>query len=101
MEEFQYKEKVSFTKMNKMVGELNTNTKKLEDIEEGAQKNLPNTVTDPNYVHTDNNYSNEEKQKVQQNGEKLSELEDSMVIPDGYYQGMRAGIADAMRVRER
>lgn len=34
--------------------------------------------------------------EVNGNTEKLSELEDSMVIPDGYYQGMRAGIADAL-----
>lgn len=37
---------------------------KLEDIEEGAEKNDPNTVIDSNYVHTDNNFDNTAKSKL-------------------------------------
>lgn len=37
---------------------------KLKGIEEGAQKNDPNTVVDPDYVHTDNNYTSAEKNKL-------------------------------------
>jgi len=37
---------------------------KLAGIEAGAQVNLPNTVVDANYVHTDNNYTTAEKTKL-------------------------------------
>lgn len=37
---------------------------KLDGIEAGAQKNLPNTVVDADYVHTDNNYTDTEKTKL-------------------------------------
>ena len=37
---------------------------KLDGIEEGAEKNAPNTVIDANYVHTDNNYTTPEKNKL-------------------------------------
>lgn len=37
---------------------------KLAGIEAGAQKNNPNTVVDAGYVHTDNNYTTEEKNNL-------------------------------------
>lgn len=37
---------------------------KLDGIEAGAEKNAENTVTDANYVHTDNNYTTTEKNKL-------------------------------------
>lgn len=37
---------------------------KLDGIEAGAQKNAPNTVIDANYVHTDNNYTDSDKEKL-------------------------------------
>lgn len=37
---------------------------KLGGIEDGAEKNLPNTVVDSDYVHTDNNYTTAEKTKL-------------------------------------
>lgn len=41
-----------------------TEKTKLDGIESGAQKNLPNTVIDASYVHTDNNFTTTLKDKL-------------------------------------
>jgi hypothetical protein len=42
----------------------NAEKTKLAGIEAGAQKNAEHTVIDANYVHTDNNYTHDEKTKL-------------------------------------
>lgn len=54
---------------------------KLDGIESGAEKNAPNTVVDPAYVHSDNNFSDADKEKL-----------------DGIESGAEANVVEIIRV---
>lgn len=50
----------------------NAEKTKLGSVEEGAQRNLANTVTDPDYVHTDNNFTNTDKENLNNKRDKVT-----------------------------
>lgn len=50
---------------------------KLDGIEAGAQVNDPNTVVDADYVHTDNNFTDDYKNKIDTNEHDISDLQNS------------------------
>lgn len=52
--------------------------KKLNGIESGAQKNEEGTVIDNNYVHTDNNFTDAEKNKILELEQENNELSENM-----------------------
>lgn len=52
--------------------------KKLNETETGAQKNKEGTVIDKNYVHTDNNFTDAEKNKIADLQQENTELSNNM-----------------------
>lgn len=52
--------------------------KKLNGMESGAQKNKEGTVIDNNYVHTDNNFTDAEKNKILELEQENTELSNNM-----------------------
>ncbi|MCI8486395.1 MAG: hypothetical protein HFJ20_04770, partial [Clostridia bacterium] len=56
----------------------NSLLKKLNGIDAGAQKNKEGTVIDNNYVHTDNNFTDADKNKIAELEKENSELANNM-----------------------
>lgn len=65
-------------------GITSTGVTKLNGIEDGAQKNDPNTVVDANYVHTDNNYTTTEKTKLSNIEDGAQKNAEGTVIDSSY-----------------
>ncbi len=69
--------------------------KKLNGIETGAQKNEEGTVIDNSYVHTDNNFTNAEKNKIAELQQENTELSSNM--PWNTIQGKSLHITDSAK----
>lgn len=69
--------------------------KKLNGIESGAQKNEEGTVIDNNYIHTDNNFTDAEKNKILQLQQENTELSNNM--PWNTVQGKSLHITDSAK----
>lgn len=69
--------------------------KKLNGIEAGAQKNEEGTVIDSNYVHTDNNFTDAEKDKILQLQQENNELSSNM--PWNQVSGKSLHITDSAK----
>lgn len=65
-------------------GITSTGVTKLNGIEDGAQKNDPNTVVDADYVHTDNNYTTTEKTKLSNIEDGAQKNAEGTVIDSSY-----------------